>query len=517
MNKNHTKQELANYLNVVTEVYDSTNGEDVIHLFDNSSKKIRITIIDLEGNVLFDSFAEDILTNHLYREEIKNLGTFVERKSSSLGVYMLYVAAEDDGNYVRVALEVSSIEKYVLSYILSDGLATFILLIASVSVLFIVLRKYLEPLSKATEKLVLMTKTNSIEKNASLEDLVKSINKASNTISFQIELLEEEKEKVLYIVNHISQGLIIINGQDEVDIINDFALKILDLKIENVLHKNYLYCIRNQDINDNVQRARENPNIPSSEIVLGGFTYQVSINQFDDKVAILLTDITSIKNLDNTKREFFQNASHELKSPLTSIIGYQQMIKEGIIADEQAIIDATAKTIIEANRMNDIIVEMLELSKLESQINYEVQEVELSQIIEEILRAFENKILANKIKVTTNLTPEMVTANKEHIYTLIKNIVENAIKYNKEGGSIIITLKKHQLSIEDTGVGIEEKNISRVFERFYRVDKAKSKALGSTGLGLAIVKHICLMYNFEIKVNSIFGVGSKFIVTFGKK
>ncbi|HHT67013.1 MAG TPA: hypothetical protein GX010_02165 [Erysipelotrichaceae bacterium] len=517
MNKSNTRQELSNYLNIATQVYDSTNEDEVTHLFDDSNKKIRVTIIDLDGNVIADSFSEDISSNHLFREEIKNLGTFVERKSTSLGINMLYVAAKDDGHYIRVALEISSIDKYVWNYVLTDGLTTLVLLALSVGVLILMLRKYLEPLSKATKKLQLITDMENLDSannSDSMESLVSSLDKASDMISFQMESLKEEKDKIFYIINHISQGLIIIDSQDNVDMINDYALKLLDLELEDILHKNYIYCFRNKEINENIELARKSKDILISEIVIGGFTYQVGINQFDDKIAILLTDITKQKNLDSMKREFFQNASHELKSPLTSIIGYQQMIKEGIVTDEQGIKDATAKTLIEANRMNDIIIEMLDLSKLESQIRYELEEVELSQVIEETLRGFENEILAKNIKVVKKLAPNVIMSHKDHVYTLIKNIIDNAIKYNKDGGTIVVTLKNYQLSVEDTGVGIEEKSLSRIFERFYRVDKAKSKTLGSTGLGLAIVKHICIMYKYEIKVTSKLGVGSKFTISF---
>lgn len=514
MNMQSTKNELTSYLNIVINSYNSSNEDEVVKLFENASQNIRVTIIDRQGNVMADSSMEDIFTNHLFRDEIKNLGKFVERTSPTLGIKMLYLATEDDGAYVRVAVEVSSINQYIWSYILTDGLTTILLLAISIGLLIIILRKYLNPLSQATIKLEKITNSNPNTSLDSLESLINSIDKASDTIMLQMKDLKEEKDKIVYIMNHISQGVIIINGNDDVELINSFSLKALDLREENVLSKNYIYCFRNKEINERILQVSKSDSSITNEVFLNGFTYQITINKFDDKIAILLTDITKFKNLDYTKREFFQNASHELKSPLTSIIGYQQMIKEGILTDEEEIKEATAKTIIEANRMNDTIIEMLDLSKLESQISYELENVLLSVVIEEALNSVENELLLKKIKVETNIDSSMIMGCKEHLYSLVKNVIDNAVKYNKDGGQIIISLKDGFLVIEDTGVGIEGKNISRIFERFYRVDKAKSKALGSTGLGLAIVKHICKMYKYEIDVTSTLGVGTKFCIKF---
>lgn len=511
---NDSKDELKSYLSIASRVYNLNNEEEVIHLFDDSSKKVRVTIIDFEGNVIADTIREDITTNHLFRDEIKNLGEFVERKSPTLGINMLYLATATQAGYIRVALEVSSINQYVWNYVLVSVMTTLIILATSITVLILSMRKYLRPLSLATEKLEGITNTNNVSNKDTIEALVSSIDCASNTISLQMNYLKQEKDKVLYIMNHISQGLIIINQNDEVEMINDYTLKILELNEKNIIGKNYIYCFRDQDINEAIDDVKINNTSISIELVLNGFTYQVNINQFDNKIAILLTDITKIKNLDNTKREFFSNASHELKSPLTSIIGYQQMIKEGIITDEEEIKEATTKTIIEANRMNDIIIEMLELSKLESQISYEYEKINIQEIIDEVLISLENEIAVKNISITKKLDTSSIMGCKEHIYTLIKNIIENSIKYNKNNGKINITLKANKFEVEDTGIGIEEKNISRIFERFYRVDKAKSKELGSTGLGLAIVKHICKMYNYKIDVNSSLGIGTTFTITF---
>lgn len=513
LNKNSTKEELSNYLNIATNAYQTNNSSEVIALFSDSKNPIRITIIDLDGNVIADSANEEINTNHLYREEIKQLNTFVERKSTTLGVTMLYLATLDDGAYVRVAMEVASINSYVIVYLVNDGMATLILLVVSILVFIYLLKKYLSTLIEATTKLEQIIQPEAKPTSDSLEALVHSIDCASNTINEQMELLKEEKERIIYIINNISHGLIILDEDKNIELINNFALKILNLNLKNILHKNYLYCFRSQEINDLIKDSDCKALEQIKEFTINGFDYQISINKFDDKIAIIMTDITELKKLDTTKREFFQNASHELKSPLTSIIGYQQMIKEGILTEEKEIQDATTKTIHEAVRMNDIIIEMLELSKLESEVAFDLEEVDVSEVITEVLQGFEKKCIDKQIKVEQQISSPKIKGCREHVYMLIRNIIENAIKYNKNEGSIIISLNHQILSIKDTGIGIEEKNIRRIFERFFRVDKAKSKALGSTGLGLAIVKHICKLYNYDIEVTSEIGIGTEVILT----
>lgn len=217
------------------------------------------------------------------------------------------------------------------------------------------------------------------------------------------------------------------------------------------------------------------------------------------------------------KREFFANASHELKSPLTSIIGYQQMIYEGIIDDEISIMEATQKTIKEASRMNKIIIDMLELSKLESEIEVKKEIVKINQIVQDILNNYQSEIGSKKINIFSNIIDMNLNMNLNHAIELIRNLIDNAIKYNKENGIIRIILNNQLFSIEDTGIGIPLEDQIRVFERFYRVDKGKSKEVGGTGLGLAIVKHICSIYKFELKLESKINLGTKITVFFTMK
>ena len=273
-------------------------------------------------------------------------------------------------------------------------------------------------------------------------------------------------------------------------------VKIIDNVFTNNKEERYLYVFKNET-----------------------YLFNISIfdnEEFDFSISLVAMNITSEKKIEKMKEDFFANASHELKSPLTSIIGYQQMIKEGIITDEEEIESATSKTIKEAKRMNQIIIEMLELSKLETQIKLEKENVFLHQICQEVLNSYSHLIEEKNIKVETKYSDLSLFINKEDLYELVKNLIENAIKYNKKEGKIIVLINKQNKSliIEDSGIGISEEDQTRVFERFYRVDKAKSKEMGGTGLGLAIVKHICINNNIKIFLESKLNKGTKFTLIF---
>ena len=237
-------------------------------------------------------------------------------------------------------------------------------------------------------------------------------------------------------------------------------------------------------------------------------------NTWSNAVAILMVDITLQESMNSLKREFFANASHELKSPLTSIIGYQQLIQQGILTTNEEIQDATLRTIKEAQRMNKLIIEMLDLSRLENNVQTLIEKVSVNKIINDCLGELRPLIEKKNIDVITNLDDVLLLASQSDLYKLIKNIVDNAIIYNNENGKLTINLSKNKLIISDTGVGISKDDLEHVFERFYRVDKARSRKSSGTGLGLSIVKHICILYGYKISVESQVGKGTTFVIKF---
>src|SRR5574344_1068435 len=216
------------------------------------------------------------------------------------------------------------------------------------------------------------------------------------------------------------------------------------------------------------------------------------------------------------KRDFFANASHELKSPLTAILGFQEMIEEGVITSPEEKEEATKKTVEEAKRMNQIIMDMLALSSLENESLRPIEKINVGRSIDELLALHEAEIKKKNLSVIKDKNSLFVMINHEDCDRLFDNMITNAIKYNKEGGSILVRINeaKRQVSIQETGIGIAKEDQSRIFERFYRVDKARSRKEMGTGLGLAIVKYICSYYDIGLSLESTLGVGSTFTLTF---
>ena len=234
-------------------------------------------------------------------------------------------------------------------------------------------------------------------------------------------------------------------------------------------------------------------------------------------VSLFFSNISEEKKLENAKKDFFANASHELKSPLTSILGYAQMIEQGFLETKEEVKEALEKIRQEGKRMNDIISEMLDLSRLESESKSEEYKVlSLQEALEHNINLLLTSANEKNIEIRIEGENFSVYLIKEDLDILLKNLLENAIRYNKQNGKVLISLvkEKHLLSIQDTGIGIPEESLSRIFERFYRVDKSRSRKLGGTGLGLSIVKHICTNERIQIHVASKLDEGTTFTLTF---
>ena len=218
------------------------------------------------------------------------------------------------------------------------------------------------------------------------------------------------------------------------------------------------------------------------------------------------------------KADFFSNASHELKSPLTAILGYQQLIEQEVVTSREDILDLVSRSEKEAQRMASLINDMLTITRLEDQMQKQIEKFNIIEILSNSIETCKINARQKNITVTAKINGNLiVNAQKIDIQMLFNNILENAVKYNKEGGTIEIRFNKNKntVTIKDSGIGIEKQNIPHIFERFYRVDNSRVKTnVQGTGLGLSIVKHICQNYNIDISVDSVFGSYTEFKLDF---
>ena len=515
-NKFYQKQ-VTNYLKIACTNFNGSNFDDTKEYIKSLDKDIRLTIIESStGKVVIDSFEEEINENHLDRPEINNLGEVYKRYSTTEKKNMLYVAEKVNNYYVRIAIPIGSVNKIIYTYVTISLIALVVILAFSVFAIGFVNKKSLTPINSEVSKLA--TLANEDYQEVTIDDLPVVINSITNVLDNKIHEIELQEQEIEAILNLLTQGVVVIDSNESLRFINDKAMKILDSN-NNLIGKNYLYLFRDTKLQKLILEVFKNHsqvnyllNIDSTKINCN-VTYLTEA-KLNGGIIITLEDITKQANLEEEKRDFFQNASHELKSPLTSIIGYQQMICDDIVDSKDQIINYSSKTLKEAKRMNNIIIDMLNLSSIEQNYQKKQDIVKVDKALIEILDSLEDRIKARNISVVTNIAKCETVGDAKLIDELIRNLIDNAIKYNVDNGKIMITLNTSTLTIEDTGIGISKEYQSRVFERFYRVDKGHSKEIGGTGLGLAIVKHICEIYQYELKLESTIGKGTKITIKF---
>ena len=515
-NKFYQKQ-VTNYLKIACTNFNGSNFDDTKEYIKSLDKDIRLTIIESStGKVVIDSFEDEINENHLDRPEINNLGEVYKRYSTTEKKNMLYVAEKVNNYYVRIAIPIGSVNKIIYTYVTISLIALMVILAFSIYAISFVNKKSLTPINSEVAKLA--TLANEDYQDVTIDDLPVVINSITNVLDNKIHEIELQEQEIEAILNLLTQGVVVIDSNESLRFINDKAMKILDSN-NNLIGKNYLYLFRDTKLQKLILEVFKNHsqvnyllNIDSCKINCN-VTYLTEA-KLNGGIIITLEDITKQANLEEEKRDFFQNASHELKSPLTSIIGYQQMICDNIADSKDQIINYSSKTLKEAKRMNNIIIDMLNLSSIEQNYQKKQDIVKVDKALIEILDSLEDRIKARNISVITNIAKCETVGDAKLIDELILNLIDNAIKYNVDNGKIMITLNTSTLTIEDTGIGISEEYQSRVFERFYRVDKGHSKEIGGTGLGLAIVKHICEIYQYELKLESTIGKGTKITIKF---
>ena len=365
-------------------------------------------------------------------------------------------------------------------------------------------------------------------KYVEINKIVDNINAAASKISNTLSDLRYEQNKTKFIIENVAQGIIALSGQNRVLVSNDVIAEIFETRA-NIVGIPIDYLIKDEKVLGEIKRAvGAGENVTAGEISVADKYYRVDcrivgdemFEEFKDiKYFLLITDVTSEANLAKMRSEFFFNASHELKSPLTAIMGFSELMMTPELSEENRA--QCAKDIHESSkRMATLIEKMITLGKLDSAQYAEkkTEDVDLRKISEEVIKRL--KVIADSINVTMSCEGEAtVKGDPNQMYTLISNLVSNAIKYNKENGTVLVTLSQTddtvKISVKDSGVGIPKKDIPRICERFYRVDSSHSKtSLDSNGLGLAIVKQIVDDYGAELKIDSTTGVGSTFTIIF---
>lgn len=484
----------------------------------------RVTLIAPDGTVIADTSANaDKMENHLERSEVKQAaengsGTSV-RYSDTLTEKIIYYAVKmSDGNILRV-----SVKHYTVVTILLGLVQPILAILLIASVLCFVLSSRV---SKSIVKPINSLDLDEPENNDAYEELsplLKKISRQKKVIDEQMQNAKQMQEEFRLITENMSEGFLVIDSERNVLTYNSAALRLLG--ISEPPSGNVLAINRAGPFRSAVEHALSGER-SENEMMFEESSYSLIANPVfaENKVigaVIVILDVTERTQREQLRREFTANVSHELKTPLTSISGFAEMIMNGVPDDIEA--DFSKSIYDEAQRLITLVGDIIKLSELdENSARFERGRVNLRELSENVVKRL--RLAAEDKNVTVTVVGNaQITGVRKILDEMIFNLCDNAIKYNKSGGSADIVISSDTekrtvtLTVRDTGIGIPAYAQSRVFERFYRVDKGRSKSAGGTGLGLAIVKHGAVCHNAEIRLKSEENKGTEVSVIFSDK
>ncbi|MBF2465843.1 PAS domain-containing protein [Listeria welshimeri] len=509
----------------------------------------RITVIDSEGDVVADTKKNpDNLNNHMNRPEVadilengKSVGISI-RESDSLGYSMLYVAVpvkhqgETDG-VLRISISLESVEAAVVKLwghlALVFGIA--LVIIAAISVF--IARKITRPVNEIIEVSTDLANHKYDSRihgkvSGELQDLSISVNMLAESLEKQMFEIKQNEQRLNAIVQNLVSGVMLINVDKQVIMTNRTMYQILGES--EITGKPFYEVIKSFALSQLIETTFETKTMQQKEIILyfpREMILDASVSPIlaeDGEITgiiLLLHDITQIRHLENVRSEFVTNVSHELKTPVTALKGFAETLLDGAMYDE--VLLKKFLTIIkeESDRLHRLIMDILALSRIEQNpVTENIELVDVDEVIEQSARTIFEMATGKNIHVSVpekNITPVIIETDRDKLQQILINLLSNAINYTPLNGKVEVKLIEHEaeviIEVTDNGIGIPAKDIDRVFERFYRVDKARSRHSGGTGLGLSIVKHLVENCGGRIEVESQEEVGSTFRVTLSKK
>lgn len=499
----------------------SLEGQDYFNELKMSN--VRITWVDNQGKVLYDNESDaQIMDNHANREEIKEAlkdgyGESV-RYSKTLTTQSLYSAQRlDNGTVIRLSVTRHSI--LVLLFRMFQPLFLILVLafLLSLWLSHSIAKSIVLPLNR-------LDLDHPLENDAyeEISPLLRRIARHQKEVTEREVLLEQRQSEFDTIISKIKEGMILLDNNCRIISINQAAQDILQTD-QTCLGKDMLQILRNLSLNNWLEKGLQGRK-QEGILQLDDAHYKVMVRpiQSEDKVtglAILFFDVTDQLQVEQLRREFTANVSHELKTPLHLISGYSEMLASDVVAQKD-VPQFAEKIHSESQRMIQLVEDIIKLSHLDESEELAMEPVNLYQISEEVLDSLSAKANERHINLHLLGEPAYITGNHALIHSLIYNLCDNAIIYNRDKGDVTVNVTSNKdnivLTVQDTGVGIAKDEQERIFERFYRVDKSRSKKLGGTGLGLSIVKHAVNQHHADIKVESQLGLGTKMTVTFYK-
>lgn len=519
---NETKKELAQEARYISMGLESGGDNFLNKIAAENGSNVRITLIDKDGIVLFDNQAEaKTLENHAMRQEVMEAVAVgageAERFSDTLDKTTYYYAVRlEDGKILRLARTIDSIYKSVLQMLpIMGGIVIVVAFLAS-----IVARRVTFNLIKPLDQVNLDEPLDN-ETYDELAPFLTRIAKQKRQLSKNLKKLRGKQEELTIITNNMNEGLVLLNGQQNVLFINESAAKIFGFSAKEVVGRNILTVDRAQEVQDLLQKVSQ-AGKGEGLYEKDRHFYQLSGSSVNGSGSVILIyDVTEKMTAEKLRREFSANVSHELKTPLQSILGYAEIMKNGLVKDEdkQRFLERIHA---EAGNMIELIQNIMELSRLdENKTLDEFEDVDLLKLAQSVTLRLKHKAQTKGVTLNVSGSSACVCGVQSILSEVLYNLVDNSIKYNKDNGKVDVKVQDGSeevtVSVSDAGIGIGAADRERVFERFYRADKSHSKEIGGTGLGLSIVKHGVLFHKGRVELESEPGIGTTITFVLPKK
>ncbi|MFC3900144.1 two-component system histidine kinase PnpS [Aliicoccus persicus] len=516
----------------------------------NTESNVRMTFIDTDGDVIVDSMHNQAsMENHLEREEIQVLledsrrSYTTERYSDTLEESMLYHALKTyDANgeiagIIRTSMTLNSLEQMIAEFWRSAAFVTGGLLILFAIISMLIARGISRPINeiiKVTKELRNKNYSSrvNIDTSGEIKILGESVNDLAVSLFEQTREIEENERELESIISQINSGVMIVDKAGYIELINPSMTSILNLTKDDLIGKHFtsiksfptLIRLMHELYQDN-RKIQEELHLSEN------FIYDAHLTPYYGKgwkrrgIIVVLHNITNIRRLEQIRSDFIANVSHELKTPVTSVKGFTETLLSNEVNDEKTRNYFLQIIYDESDRIDRLIHDLLQLSRIEKHdIPLNIKTVDVIQLIHSTAATLQNEIEKKGLTLQLpNLDEKemFVELDVDRFSQVILNLIANAINYSKENGNIkvgvVFSKDEFVLAVTDDGIGIPKNTISRVFERFYRVDKARSRHSGGTGLGLSIVKHLVELHKGRIDVESVEGEGSTFTVIIPRK
>ena len=502
--------------------------------------RARVTVIDREGKVIAETDkGAATLGSHLERPEIQEARVrgkgSATRYSRTLKEEMIYVAlpiqkGPELVGYIRLARTLGEVKKTIEEFTAILLQSFLIILVSSAAVAFLFSRRLTTPIRDMehfTERLRRgeTPGTLMIRSSDEIGLLAENINYMVDELQKRIAALQEEKAKVEAAFSSALDGILILDHQGRIETVNRGMWAMIGERYRDIVGKTPLEAFRSLGLQKALDQYRSGGMPVSQEIELGegepvmldvSITPVRGVDAAEGKTMLVFHDVTRLKKLERMRVDFVANVTHEIKTPLTAILGFVETLQEGAIEDRETAKKFLSTIARHAGRLNRLVEDLLTISNIElGEMRFCFESVALSGVAQSVLHMIQLKAREKKIELTSAIPEDLplISADRDRLSQILINVLDNAVKFTPEGGTVTLSAAQAAgnevvVKIADTGIGVPRDEISRLGERFYRVDKTRSRELGGTGLGLSIVKHLMTAHKGRMEVESLLGRGT---------